>query len=330
MRKIAIIKLSSLGDIIHATIVLQFIKKQNPDIKIDWFVDSSFAEIIKDHPLINNVISLPLRKAKKDKTLFIKSYKIIKQYKNKYDFIIDMQGLLKSAIVARILGKNIGGFAKDSIREKIASIFYKKVSHISYTENTIWRYAKLISDLLEIKIDKHDLINKQPIIPYQTKSLEKIREFLNKKPVIIFIIGASWPNKMYPSEKFIELANKLETNILIPYGNNAEKNIAEKIAKKSLHATVVPKLNLSELTAFISQADLVIGGDTGPTYIAWANNIPTIFLFGPTPTERLLASEKHIAIKSPSKINPYKLRRDDFSIKEITVDEVLSAAKKIL
>ena len=108
-----IVKLSSLGDIIHASIVLPYLKG------IDFIVDSSFAQILDYNPYINNVISLNLREAKKNKILFFSEFKKIKTLN--YDKSIDMQGLLKSAIISKIISKKSIGF-KDA-REKIATFF---------------------------------------------------------------------------------------------------------------------------------------------------------------------------------------------------------------
>jgi heptosyltransferase-1 len=159
----------------------------------------------------------------------------------------------------------------------------------------------------------------------------KIESYLSKeRKNIIFIVGSTWESRNYPVEKFIELANRFDGNILIPYGNTQELEDANKIAQNSKNVKVVDKLNLNELKALISSVDLVIGGDTGPTYIAWANLVKTILLFGPTPKNRVYENSKTIAIESNSKVDVYKLNRDDFSIKSIAVDEVYSKARGLL
>jgi heptosyltransferase-1 len=93
---------------------------------------------------------------------------------------------------------------------------------------------------------------------------------------------------------------------------------------------MLPKMNLKELTALISNCDLLIGNDTGPSYIAWANNIPSITLFGPTPATRIYETNINKLLKSPSKIDHYKLDKNDFSIKEIKEQDILDIAKKLL
>jgi len=115
--KLAIIKLSAMGDIIHAMVALQYIKKHKPDIVIDWFVEKAFSQVLEYNPHIDNIIEVHLKKIKKDKLSIFSEIKELISYKNNnYDLVIDAQGLLKSAIVAKIIGKNVAGFSKDSIR----------------------------------------------------------------------------------------------------------------------------------------------------------------------------------------------------------------------
>ena len=116
--KIAIVKLSALGDIVHAAVVLQFIKKYYPNAHITWLVDTRFASLLKDHPLIDELVVLPLKQS------FKQSYKILKTL-GKFDKVIDLQGLFKSAVVAKIIGKQTYGFSRESVKEKIAARLYR-------------------------------------------------------------------------------------------------------------------------------------------------------------------------------------------------------------
>ena len=126
------------------------------------------------------------------------------------------------------------------------------------------------------------------------------------------------------------MAQKLDANILIPFGSTSEKEMGAWLAKKSDNITLLPKMNLNALKALISHADLLIGNDTGPSFIAWANNIPSIILFGPTPPSRIYQTDISITLKSTSPINHYKLNKNDFSIKEISPDTIVSHAEKLL
>ena len=331
MKRIAIIKLSAMGDIIHAMVALQYIKRKYPNLQIDWFVESTFAPILENNPDINQIIKLDLKSIKKDKKEIINQIKLIKKYKtNSYDLVIDAQGLIKSAIVSFFLGKNRVGFSKNSTREKLASFFYTKKVDIAYDKNAIERNVKVLSQALNFEITKDDILNKKPFLFYKNKN-EVIYEYLSKnKKNVLFVIGASWSSKMYSKEKFAKIINNLDENCLITWGNESEKDIADFIANIS-KAKVLPKLDLNSLKAIMSKVDLVIGNDTGPTHMAWALNIPSITLFGNTPGYRnTYITNTNKIIESKSIVNPFKLDRNDFSIKEIDENEIINTAKGLL
>ncbi|MCT7570623.1 lipopolysaccharide heptosyltransferase I [Aliarcobacter butzleri] len=331
MKRIAIIKLSAMGDIIHAMVALQYIKRKYPNLQIDWFVESTFAPILENNPDINQIIKLDLKSIKKDKKEIINQIKLIKKYeKNSYDLVIDAQGLIKSAIVSFFLGKNRVGFSKNSTREKLASFFYTKRVDIAYDKNAIERNVKILSQALNFEITKDDILNKKPFLFYKNEN-EVIYEYLSKdKKNVLFVIGASWPSKMYSKEKFAKIINNLDENCLITWGNEAEKDIANFVANIS-KAKVLPKLDLNSLKAIMSKVDLVIGNDTGPTHMAWALSIPSITLFGNTPGYRnTYITNTNKIIESKSIVNPFKLDRNDFSIKEIDENEIINTAKGLL
>lgn len=331
MKRIAIIKLSAMGDIIHAMVALQYIKRKYPNLQIDWFVETAFAPILENNPDINQIIKLDLKSIKKDKKEIINQIKLIKKYeKNSYDLVIDAQGLIKSAIVSFFLGKNRVGFSKNSTREKLASFFYTKKVDIAYDKNAIERNVKVLSQALNFEITKDDILNKKPFLFYKNEN-EVIYEYLSKdKKNVLFVIGASWPSKMYSKEKFAKIINNLDENCLITWGNEAEKDIADFIANIS-KAKVLPKLDLNSLKAIMSKVDLVIGNDTGPTHMAWALNIPSITLFGNTPGYRnTYITNTNKIIESKSIVNPFKLDRNDLSIKEIDENEIINTAKGLL
>lgn len=331
MKRIAIIKLSAMGDIIHAMVALQHIKRQYPNLQIDWFVESAFSGVLENNPDINEIIKLDLKSIKKDKKEIINQIKLIKKYeKNSYDLVIDVQGLIKSAIVSFFLGKSRVGFSKNSTREKLASFFYTKKVDIAYDKNAIERNVKVLSQALNFEIAKDDILNKKPFLFYKNEN-EVIYEYLSKdKKNVLFVIGASWSSKMYSKEKFAKIINNLDENCLITWGNEAEKDIADFIANIS-KAKVLPKLDLNSLKAIMSKVDLVIGNDTGPTHMAWALNIPSITLFGNTPGYRnTYITNTNKIIESKSIVNPFKLDRNDFSIKEIDENEIINTAKGLL
>jgi heptosyltransferase-1 len=329
--KVAIVKLSAMGDIIHAMVALQYIKQAQPNLQLDWIVEQGFAPILENNPHINNILPVNLKAIKKDKMALFREIKKVKAYaKNNYDLIIDAQGLLKSAITSKLLGKKIAGFSKESIREGVASYFYDQKVDIAYDANTIDRNAKMMSEPLNITITPQMIINKKPFLFY-TNDNPIINDYLSReKKNIIFVIGSTWESRNYPKEKFAEIANTIQENCLITWGNEREHEKALWIEAHSKYTKALPKIDLNSLKAIIGKSDLLIGNDTGPTHIAWGLNIPSITIFGPTPINRVYQTPINKVIKSNSEVNHYRLNKNDFSIGEIDAGEIVAMARELL
>jgi len=323
--KICIVKLSAMGDIIHAMVALQFIKKEIPTAQIDWVVESGFKGVLENNPHIDNILHVNLKSIKKKKSEIFNQYKILKSYsKNNYDIIIDAQGLLKSAIVSKIIGaKVIAGFDKESIREGIASIFYNKKVHIPYNANTIDRNATVICEPLGIKVTSEKIINKDRFL-FSNSHVDKLPDIFN-----LFVIGSTWESRNYPKEKFVEIAEALKTDTYIVWGSEDEHKKALWMQEQSQYLHVLPRGSLNDLKYVISKCKLLIGNDTGPTHMAWGLNVPSITIFGPTPVNRVYITPINKVVKSSSEINHYKLDKNDFSICEIDSNEIIKLATKI-
>ena len=329
--KIAIVKLSALGDIVHSMIVLQFIKKQYPKSEIDWFVEKRFKGILENNPHIDQVKQINLKSAKESNSFFLfwKELRKIREL-GKYDLVIDMQGLIKSALVARMIPSDTTlGFDKDSSRESLAAIFYDQKYKIDYAENVIERNLALVSYALKFPFNKEEIYSKEAFLYSNQKSSFDV--ISNTKKNIVLILGASYPSKRYPVEKFAELTTQIDANFLAIWGNEAEKAMANEINNLSTQISVVEKLSLENLISIIKQVDLVIGPDTGPTHMAWALNIPSITLFGPTPGNRNTCNTNiNKIIESSSEVDPNKIDKSDYSINNIKVNEISKLAQKLL
>jgi len=329
--RIAIVKLSAIGDIIHAMVVLQFIKKFNKDILIDWIIEDRHKDLVKKHPDINKIYTVNLKEAKKKLSLGLISKEMQKLRKLPlYDLVIDMQGLMKSAIVSRIIpSSSTLGFSSISTRERFASIFYNKTFNIGYEENVVKRNFELVKFALSMPFNFENLNGKKPFlfssIGYRHSSLSSL------KKNVILVSGASHPSKIYPAKKMAQLTKMIDANFIVTWGNQTEKDLAIEINKLSPKVIVSNKLSIDALICLVSKVDLVIGADTGPTHFAWALNIPSIVLFGPTPGNRnTVVSETNQIIESKSRVNPYKIDRNDYSIKDIEVEEIINLSNKLL
>ena len=329
--KIAIVKLSAMGDIVHAMVTLQFIKNHFPDAEIDWIVEDGFAGVLADNPDINKILPIQLKRLKRCRSCIVSEIEKVRKYaKNNYDTVIDLQGLIKSAVVARMLGFSVG-FDRNSIREKAASFFYKNSFFVPYEENVILRNMKLVNAALGIETTMAELRQKRPFLFFGEEEQEKSASFLQSgKKNIVYILGSSWKSKIYPKEKLIRVIESLGGNSLLVWGNEDERRDASLISGRS-DAVVMPSMTLGELKALISRADLVIGGDSGPTHFAWALNRPSITLFGPTPAQRnTMESPINKVLSSISRVDPARLNRNDFSIGEIDPGEIAAFGRELL
>ncbi len=329
--KIAIVKLSALGDIVHAMVALQFIKAHSPEIQIDWIVEQRFAEVLANNLDIDNILTVNLKGLKTDKAAIFAQLKKIRGYaRNNYDLVIDAQGLIKSAVTAKLIGKHIAGFDADSIREKAASWFYDVKVACAYDANTIDRNALILSRPLGITITTEQILNKKPFLFFNNED-PCIYDYLSKDRInIVLVIGSTWDSRNYPAEKFVKIAEALGQNCLVIWGSEQEKTTAEWMANQSELIKVIPKLDLNSLKALIAQADLLIGNDTGPTHMAWGLNRPSITIFGPTPVSRVYQTDINKVVKSASIVNPYKLNKQDYSIKDIDEQAIIGQAKLLL
>jgi len=317
--KIAIVKLSALGDIIHAMIVLQYVKKNIPNVQIDWFVEEKFVGILENNPHIHTIYPLRL---KNNKLHFFQEYQKLKNIakQNRYDLVLDLQGLIKSAIVARILSPNCVGFDKQSLREPLAALFYNTSFHIHYEENVIMRNLKLACKALNINVP--DIQTKEPFLVSTHKS--------DITPTLLVITGSSWKSKIYPKEHFVSILNALHVKSFIAWGSEEEEKDAQYICDHT-NAKMLPKMSLDELKSVVKNSQLVIGADSGPTHMAWALGRPSITIFGPTPKERnTVTTSINLTIDCEKAINARNINKHDFCIQQIDPLKIIALAKELL
>ena len=279
--KILIVKTSSLGDVIHCLPVINDTLAVYPNAQIDWVVEQSFADIPRLHPAINEVFIVAFRRWRKQIFSF-KTWSEINQFKhlivqNKYDAVIDTQGLLKSALITRLANGFKHGYDKESIREPIASKFYDKTYAISYQQHAVSRNRTLAA----LSLGYAPPTNASDYGIQATNNLDKIPS----KPFVIGLHGTSRDSKLWPTEHWINLGKALKNNqlnMVLPWSNPTELARAELIASTLENAIVLPKSSIAELAAVISQAKAAVGVDTGLSHLAAALNIPTIAIYTDT------------------------------------------------
>ncbi len=331
--KIAIVRLSALGDIIVSAVFLALIKERFTNAQIEWFVDERFGAILEHSPYIDKLHPIAL---KSTLTTFnpLKIFKLFKSLRAyEYDIVIDMQGLIKSALITQMLKapKKVG-FDYASAREGLSAFFYSQKVSIAYNEPVLKRNFTLLSHALNLpkKEISEGLSSRSKVFSYQDSPKIDALNLNENKPKILFVLETSKINKTYPIERFKELALALE-NFQICLLWHADENKANALygaLKNQRDVLLLPKLTLNEVKALLFKMDLIIGGDTGITHLAWALQKPSITLYGNTPMERFkLESPINVSLTGNSNANYHK---KDFSIQNIEPKKIKECVLNIL
>ena len=333
MRRIALVRLTALGDVIHTAASLQFIKAAFPDIHITWFVEEKFSEILRHNPHIDAIVPLDLHSLKKERSL-AKIRSIVRSIREAgpFDLVIDVQGLIKSAIVARLAGREVAGLDRESAREGIASLLYRHRYPVDCAEIAPMRFARLIAQALGGEISPEMMERKAPYLFCDpARDRRGLDEFFDsRRPNVLIITAASNSSKTYPPERWIEVIRGLEgSNVLLVAGSEAERQEAGRIADAT-QARLLPPTDLDGLKYAVSRSDLLIGGDTGPSHIAWAMNRPSILLFGSTPRTMMFETERNIALTSGAPVHPCRFDKSDRSLATIEPGKIVESARNLL
>ncbi len=283
-KNILIMKPSSLGDVVLALPALSALRRKFPDARISWLIRPEFAPLIEGHPHLNEIILFD-RKYLGQAWWNPKAFKalvslIFKLRKEKYDAVVDLHNLFRTAILGWLSGcKRRFGMAQS---REFSSIFYTdKTPHDEGRQHIVDFYMMVVG-LMGADADKVQFVFPENA----TDSVKRmLRENGIEKGYIVLIPGASRQYKCWPVEKFAQLADKLAESYGLPItavGSSSEKEITSRL--KSLAGTKVidlaGKTNLRELTVLLRSASLVVSNDTGPGQIAAALGTPMVMIFG--------------------------------------------------
>ncbi|MDP1597437.1 MAG: lipopolysaccharide heptosyltransferase I [Methylotenera sp.] len=288
MKRILLVKTSSLGDVIHNLPVINDILHHHPDAHIDWVVEEAFADIPRLHPKVKNIHQVATRRWRKN-LLKQNTWHEIRECKHllsaqPYDAIIDTQGLVKSAIIACGASGQRYGYDKHSIREAFASHFYQHTYNISYQQHAVIRNRSLVAQSLGYIIPNGapDYGIHAPLLEIESLNIE-----INN-PYVIGLHGTSRNSKLWPESHWISLAAALKAQqlkLLLPWASQAEYTRAHRIASVATNALVLPKLRIAQLASLISKARYAIGVDTGLSHLSAALSTPTVAIYTDTNPE---------------------------------------------
>ena len=292
-----IVKLSSIGDVVHTLPTLAAIKKALPEAEISWVVEKHAAEILRNNRLLSDLIEIDTKalrhKARLGKTLLAARRQLRKLRNSEFDLSIDFQGLLKSASIAKLSKtKKRYGFSKKNLREPACRILLTHTSKVKSKQNIIEKNLELAEKSLAHFLGDENLsLDSEtfdfPIFPhdFQQKEAEKISQQAGEKLAILNPAGG-WVTKLWHAEKYGELADMLWeelgiTSVISTAPN--EIDLAEKALSGSTSGkAILAQPSLKGFYELAKRARVYVGGDTAPTHLAVAAKCPVVGIFGPT------------------------------------------------
>ena len=281
--RVLIVKISSLGDIIHTLPAVTDAHNAYANLTFDWVVEENFVEVPSWHPAVEKVIPVSMRRWRRNpvQTYLNHEFRAFKRALQgvHYDLVIDAQGLIKSGFISRLSRGLTIGLSNRTIREPLATLFYNKVYSVPWTEHAVDRIRQLFSRALKYRYDKE-------FIDYgiDIDRIECNSETSGAKQVL-FLHGTTWATKHWPEYYWRHLAHIAADSgyeVLLPWGDLKEKQRAEFIAKDNVSVIVLEKQTLSGLAQHINNSKGVIAVDTGLGHLAAALAKPTISLYGST------------------------------------------------
>lgn len=300
--RVLIVKLTSMGDLIHLLPALTDAQTMVPGIEFDWVVDRAFSEVPTWHPSVRRVIKSSHRKWKKN---IIKSFRerAIQDFygqlrQQKYDLIIDAQSSIKSAAVSLLAKGRRSGMDASSARESVAAYVYHQKIKIEKQQHAIDRLRQLFAAALDYTVP-----TTAPDFSIQPVDI-KLPIALPER-YCVFVTNATWPTKCYPRACWKQLLQKAAAagvTVLLPWGSEAEQKEVEILADGHENAQVLPRLPLTHFIPIFQRAVGAICVDTGLAHLAAALDTPAVTVYGPT-DPKLIGStgkwQRHLQIQLP-------------------------------
>jgi len=272
---ILIIKTSSLGDVLHGLSVVSDIKRNFPESQIDWLVEETYEKTVALNKDIRRVIPIAVRRWRKkisNKRTWLEISSSIKQIRSiQYDIVIDLQGLIKSALFARAAKGLKVGFDRGSIREPIASWSYDKKIFVEKNKHMIHRCRELTAKALGYSL-------KDLIIQYGLKQ----NEIKRRSNLAVILTGTAQQKKLWPESNWETVVRFLESKGFecnFSWGNDEERRRCKRIISKT-RGRLVPLQPIEQLAGLMATATIVIGVDTGLLHLAATQETPLVGIYG--------------------------------------------------
>jgi heptosyltransferase I len=273
--RLLVVKMSSLGDVVHTLPAITDAVQQIKDLHIDWVVEEAFRSIPLLHPAVGMSIPIALRRwrqhptaARPEVAQFIGR---IRQHP--YDLVLDAQGLIKSAAVALLARGERAGFDARSAREAVASFTYQRRIGVERGRHAVFRCRQLFAEALGYRIDD---------VP---ADFGLRQDTTRREHKIMLLHGTTWANKHWPDSYWQTLVRLITADgfgVLIPHGNDEELARARFMATGDQRIEILPRASLGQLCDQLRRCAGVVTVDTGLGHLANAIGIPLVGLFGPT------------------------------------------------
>lgn len=283
-----------MGDLVQTLPALSDAARAIPGITFDWIVDESFAQVPGWHRNVETVIPSAFRRWRKNWRRAFKSgepQSFLKKVRaQKYDYIVDVQCELKSAVASRLARGPRYGYSSRAVHEWGAQFAYQKKFFVPKDRHSLQRMRQLLAGALGYEYDEARVdygIDRERLGPVQIDLPDRF---------VVFIHSTSWTSKVWPEFYWQDLLNKVTADgysVLLPWGDEAERQRAVRIAAGNDKAIVLPALSISEKAAIINRAAATVGLDTGLSHIAAALDIPSITIYGATDPLLVGATGQH-------------------------------------
>jgi len=281
MTRVLLVKTSSMGDIVHALPVVADIHAARPGAEIHWLIEESYSALPAMHPGVARVIKVAFRRWRRNLTSR-ETWREIAAYRHElrapHDYVIDAQGLTKSALLALPARGLRCGYAWGSGRDDFASLFYQRRIEVSLGIHAVDRNRQLVAESLGFSIPATlDFGIRAPDLAHFPAFRSDLR-----RPYAMLLHATSRAEKLWPEERWAALGRELRSReifALLPWGNAEERSRSERLAGTIPDARVPPAVSLEALAALLGGAHAVIGVDTGLTHLGAAFGRPTIGLY---------------------------------------------------
>lgn len=339
MHRILIVRLGALGDIVHAIPVAAALRAAYPAAQIDWLVSARHREILDYVTVLDRRLAINDRGGADGGMTLSRAIGEIRR--TRYDVALDLQGLLKSAIIARLSGAGrVVGFNGKYARESLAWCFYTDVHDPGgegiYAPSETRHVVDINLGMLSA-LGIHATTRSFPIASPVSSVAHALVERTAGRYALLNP-GAAWPNKRWPPSRLAALATALRERhqlASVVLWGPGERELAEEVVGKSSGAAMItPETSIADLVALARGAAVMVSGDTGPTHIAAALGTPIVGIYGPTRAERngpWLAADETVSRASICQCHHYRqCRIEKMCLLDVQVDEVLAAVERRL